>query len=280
MAAVWYPAASIVTGNNAGSFVAGYAKKGVLHTTEGSTAAGAISAYRNANSWPHFTINRDSNFTVYQHISIDKAARALRNLSGGVETNRGGTIQIEVVGFASEAGAWPAGQIEALRKLMRWIEAEGGVQPVGPGRPFANAFGQNNLRFSGIEWKTFGGWCGHCHVPENSHWDPGAIKIEILLPNVNQPIIVGNPMEVDVQLTPVQLNISLDDAGKGWVRVPYQVDKVVGLKPHSGTRPGADGSYDNVPNTVGITPEGDGSIIVVQGGDPGGTAPVWFHIIG
>ena len=32
------------------------------------------------------------------------------------------------------------------------------------------------------EWDQFGGVCGHQHVPENTHWDPGAIDWDTLLP--------------------------------------------------------------------------------------------------
>jgi hypothetical protein len=30
------------------------------------------------------------------------------------------------------------------------------------------------------EWNAFNGWCGHQHVPENSHWDPGKLNIDHL----------------------------------------------------------------------------------------------------
>jgi hypothetical protein len=32
-------------------------------------------------------------------------------------------------------------------------------------------------RFSGDEWLAFSGICGHQHVPENIHWDPGLLPI-------------------------------------------------------------------------------------------------------
>ena len=31
------------------------------------------------------------------------------------------------------------------------------------------------------EWNDFDGWCGHQHVPENEHWDPGKLDIGRLL---------------------------------------------------------------------------------------------------
>ena len=177
----YYPNADkSINGNSSGSYTGG-PFKGVLHTTEGSSASGAISAFRSNDSWPHFLV--DYAGKVWQFIDTKKAARALRNLSGGVETNRDSAVQIEVVGFAGKPMNHPAVQIDALKALMRWVEQDTGVKPVGPGRPFANAYGQTNLRFTNAEWDGFNGWCGHCHVPENNHWDPGAIDLARLLPD-------------------------------------------------------------------------------------------------
>lgn len=174
----WYDQAIKSQGNDAGAFVTGYKKKGVIHTTEGSSATGAIGAYKKNNSWPHFTIDILS--TVYQHIGINKAARSLQNAAGGVETNRGGAIQIEVVGYANNTN-WPVTQVEAIQKLMRWIEAQTGIQQVGPNFGNSSQYGlRNPFEFTGSQWKAFNGWCGHQHVPENSHWDPGAIDLATL----------------------------------------------------------------------------------------------------
>jgi N-acetylmuramoyl-L-alanine amidase len=176
----WYPSADkTVKGNSAGSYTGG-PFKGVLHTTEGSSGSGAIGAYKANNSWPHFQV--DPNGKVWQFVDTNVSARALKNLSGGVQTNTDSVIQIEIVGFAGKPNEHSPAQIDALKALMRWIEANTGVKPKGPGKPFATAYGQNNLRFSNSEWDAFDGWCGHCHVPENDHWDPGAINLGSLLP--------------------------------------------------------------------------------------------------
>lgn len=176
----WYPPADKGTaGNSAGSFTGG-PPKGVLHTTEGNSGSGAISAFRNNNSWPHFLI--DNTGKVWQFLNTTVAGRALRNLAGGVQTNTDSAIQIELTGFASQPNNHPQAQLDALRALMRWIEANTGVQPKGPGKAFATAYGQNTLRFTFAQWDAFDGWCGHCHVPENDHWDPGAIDLAALLP--------------------------------------------------------------------------------------------------
>lgn len=93
------------------------------------------------------------------------------------------------------------------------------------------------------------------------------------------PLTIVTPLEVDVNLLSLPLMIPLDEAGKGWTTVPYTIDRIVGTVAHSGTRPGADGRYDGTPDTVGLTPEDDHTIVVVQGGTPGGSAPVWVHVI-
>lgn len=177
----WYPNADrSVKGNSAGSYTGGPFKH-VLHTTEGSSASGAIGAFKSNNSWPHFLI--DSAGKVWQFLDTAVSARTLRNAPGGAQTNRDSAVQSEVVGFAGKPNEHPAAQIDSLRALMRWIEANTGVKPKGPGRPFATSYGQNQLRFTSQEWDAFDGHCGHCHVPENDHWDPGAINLDALLPS-------------------------------------------------------------------------------------------------
>lgn len=34
---------------------------------------------------------------------------------------------------------------------------------------------------SQVEWLSYKGHCGHQHVPEQAHWDPGEFKIELVL---------------------------------------------------------------------------------------------------
>jgi hypothetical protein len=149
----------------------------VHHTTEGSKAEGAFEAFRVNRSDPHFTVDAAS---IYQHIDTGMAARALRNPPGGVETNRDGAIQIEVVGFAHRPKT--RATLENVRRLCRWIESTHNVPrvwPNGPPKASVNARdpGGHN-RNAGI-WASRGGHYGHSNVPENIHWDPAYTKAEI-----------------------------------------------------------------------------------------------------
>lgn len=168
--AVWRP----ISGPS-GSYLGGPFKI-VHHTTEGGSASGAMQAYAAKRCDPHFTVDAD---TIYQHIDTSVAARALRNPPGGVETNRDSAVQIEVVGFAH----LPKNPVTLanVARLCRWIEATHGVPrswPAGPPKPAENGHDPGgHLRDPHI-WDTQGGHYGHCHVPENTHWDPGYTRQE------------------------------------------------------------------------------------------------------
>lgn len=149
----------------------------VHHTTEGSSAAGAFSAFAKNRSDPHFTVDAT---TVYQHIDTDEGARALRNDVGGVQTNRDSAVQIELVGFAHLAKD-PAA-LTNLARLCRWIErthAVPKVWPSGPPKPAKNGKDPGGHNRDAKTWDTQSGHFGHCHVPENTHWDPAYSMKEV-----------------------------------------------------------------------------------------------------
>lgn len=151
---------------------------------EGRAFTPTSSNYYGHQNYPHFTVaNVGGEFRSWQHISIRRAARALRNMSGGVQTNRAGVIQIEVVGYAVKPFTNDPVLVEGLSKLMRWLESETDI-PCQSGLTFLkypDSYGQSRVRFTPHQWNSFRGWCGHQHVPENTHGDPGAINIDRLL---------------------------------------------------------------------------------------------------
>lgn len=179
---LWYQNAEKVELPNSGSMYT-TPWRGVLHTTEGATAAGAIAAYRRNYSAPHFTVTFEGgSFKVYQHIALDKAARSLKNALGGVQTNRTRCIQIEIVGEATHISTISDQYLNGIGSLMRWIETNTQIQRTAPMfKPYPSSYGNNGVRFTAAQWNEFNGWCGHMHVPENDHGDPGNINIQKLL---------------------------------------------------------------------------------------------------
>lgn len=176
----WHPQASIVRGRSAGSHAGDAGPKITHHTTEGSSAAGAIGAYRSHGGWPHLTVEwTGSRLKIYQHLPLNVAARALMNNSIGGETNRANTVQIEHVGFARETHEWPTARYAAIANLCRWIEAQTGC----PANSMSEArWGENRPpRIGNWDFHRGRGHHGHQHVPGNHHWDPGKLDIGAVL---------------------------------------------------------------------------------------------------
>jgi len=148
----------------------------VHHTTEGSTAKGALDTFRKHRSDPHFTVDAT---TIWQHIDTAEGARALRNADDGVQTNRDSAVQIELVGFAHLPKDREA--LANVARLCRWIESVHGVPKVWPaGVPRAAKNGKDpggHNRDPKI-WDAQSGHYGHSQVPENTHWDPGYTAAE------------------------------------------------------------------------------------------------------
>ena len=109
----------------------------------------------------------------------------------------------------------------------------------------------------------------------SSWWDwagsPSPVKLD-------PPPILGTPLEVDVQVQPVHIEMPLDNEGRGNIAVEYPIDRILGFLPHSGVRPNVDGRYDTPVNTVTFTPDGEKTVVVCQGGDPLGRAHVWLRV--
>lgn len=181
--ALWLPwAKNNVSPVTSGTYTEGRMKL-LIHTTETDTFTPNSRKYYGHSGWPHLTIEKDG--TVWQHIDLDIAARALKNLAGGVQTNRSRVVQVENVARSTD-GANPLtnAQIEALRRLVVLLHGMRGLElqalPAGaiPGSARVNA----PQRMSFAQWRSYSGVIGHRHAPENDHWDPGAFDLRLLLP--------------------------------------------------------------------------------------------------
>lgn len=109
---------------------------------------------------------------------LNESARALKN-DGSTRTNRVGKacIQIEVLARAGKpfTAYWKPGP--NFRALMAAIRSWGipDVFPMG-----VPAKTSNDCKRDRNKWLTTGGHYGHCNIPGNDHWDPGAIDIAAL----------------------------------------------------------------------------------------------------
>ncbi|MGW0708230.1 peptidoglycan-binding protein [Streptomyces sp. NPDC002643] len=170
----------------------------VLHTTEGPS----LPDYGGGTSAPNLTAVPDlaaKKLRWYQHFDIETSARALVNLRGGVETNTMNVCQVELVGTCDPkthtrwkaSGRshvyWPDAPDWALRGIARflaWMHEEHGVPLTGPKSwpAYPSSYGNGGgQRLTGARWTDFKGVCGHMHVPENTHGDPGAVDFARVL---------------------------------------------------------------------------------------------------
>lgn len=169
--------------------------KFALHTTEGPTGVytpdprrGPDRRYYGHTHWPTYTLahaaGRPGGWGVYQHMPADRAARALANRPGGVQTNTCNVSQIEIACRAAEIRSLPAEAVEELARLLAWEHAARGVPLESTVRwvAYPASYGEGAAqRLPGPAWDAYSGVLGHQHVPENQHGDPGEFPIEALL---------------------------------------------------------------------------------------------------
>lgn len=173
-----------------GVHVSGAVIKLLSHTTEGLSFHPDPRRYYGHTGWPHVTNDVDG--TLWQHIDLDIAARALKNVAGGVQTNRGGPVQVENVGFSPLARRMTltAAQVTSFRWLAQFLHDHRGLDLTAhpPWTTAGSARATAPQRIPASEWYRTGGIIAHALAPENDHWDSGGIPLAEFLP-VSTPAV-------------------------------------------------------------------------------------------
>ncbi|MGW2228276.1 hypothetical protein [Streptomyces formicae] len=167
----------------------------VWHTTEGTS----LPSYAGGQDAPNFTAKPDfaaKKLVWYQHFDFDVSARALVNKAGGVETNTLNVCQVEIVGtcdptthkkwsstphlYTPELPDWA---IRDLAAFAKWANTNHGVPLISDVtfRAYPASYGNSPVRMSNAKWQSYNGHCGHQHVPENDHGDPGLLPMAAIL---------------------------------------------------------------------------------------------------
>lgn len=171
----------------------------VVHHKTVVDSENARALYGKTGSWPHFTVGD----TIQQHYDTSVYSRALRNESGGVQTNSDGAIQIELRGMPGVTAK--TNWLKNLVLLLDWIEGTHHIPNVWPnGRPKkATADGRDpgGHNRNAHVWDTQGGHYGHSNVPENTHWDPAYTDAEWEFIN-KRPLANVEPQEDEDDMTP------------------------------------------------------------------------------
>lgn len=174
-------------GRDGGSFTTS-PDKILLHSTE----TGSFPGYGGGASAPHFTIDLE-NGEVRQHSPMNRGARALRNPAGGVQTNRDGVIQIEIIGTCDKSFARKYGypyipdMSDAMAGRLKWLlqkihKATGiPLKTSVSWKKYPSSYGNSSVRMFNSEWTRYKGILGHQHAPENTHGDPGDLPMKRIL---------------------------------------------------------------------------------------------------
>ncbi len=203
----WYPPAeALANGYVYGSYLTGAKPRIVWHTTETSGLPG----YDGGALAPHLTYDPKTR-KWYQHARLSGSVGALRDVSGGTRTNRQAAFQVEIICYSAKkiadqqpyrmwVGDLPNTALHDLADFAVWCFTTHAIplelHPLTMARTDGSAYGSNSpTRMSIVDWesRTFAGepwgWCGHRNVPENTHWDPGALDIPAMLTYAREKVI-------------------------------------------------------------------------------------------
>lgn len=222
MADLWMPGAEHQPQSNGGG-MAGGPPRAVMHITWDSLSkAGAqpkfddVSRYlKTAGYCPHLMWDPWSG-RVVQYYPASSSARALSHPSGTAETNRMGSVCIQIEVFFSPGTVRDGRRYEAvadtpckgLDKIVAWLRSWGIPDTWPAGWP---KWDGNSRRVA--TWKGKAGYYGHCHVPANTHTDPGPMPRDMFgapkpkpptprLLKVTDPLMTG----ADVKAVQTALN--------------------------------------------------------------------------
>lgn len=183
MGSLWMPGAILVPSSHDGGSMLGGGAFVTWHTFEAPYSLSAKSAAQRliaAGNEVSHTFNPITG-DVAQLLPANRAGRGLRNPSGGVETNRRGTVHFQVEVCAYAKNPWtsdltPAGKA-GLARLMAYFRSHGVPDTWPSGSPPAYPYGRDERSTSA--W-AHPGHFGHSQAPENTHGDPGNISVTTL----------------------------------------------------------------------------------------------------
>jgi hypothetical protein len=199
---------------------------GVAHTTEGRTVPSYADASgrRGANA-PTVTGLPDCaarRIRWHQHYDVDESARVgtCDPKARDAWVRAGHRQNVDFI-FWPEAPEWALAEVAWL---VRWLHEQHGVPltcvrdwlayGADARRPgvVPASYGASPARMSFAEWQAFKGWCGHQHVPENDHGDPGSMDFARVI-----QLAKGEVKEEEMPLT-------TDDVKKVWT-----TDNIIGV---------------------------------------------------
>jgi hypothetical protein len=177
--------------------------RGVLHTTE--TDPGTWSGVRNNLRYPYHALIEVRARKAYQLVDLDRTASSLK-ASPRTETNHAGRhcVQYSLVMRANDTPDLTDGDLQYLADLCGWTSEQCGInadlwaKTHGPNDGIVLATASSPIRMSITQWQTWNGWACHQHIPDNDHWDCGALAVGTIRKMIATPQGEDDMLTVDM----------------------------------------------------------------------------------
>jgi len=161
---------------------------GVIHTTEGSSVAGALAILSHNFDASHFVVGQGR---IVQLRPLGAQAAALHS-----PQNQYAEIQIECIGFSQQTVyLFDEPTLKPLAALMAWATENTGIPLQRPSADWkedmsdVKPFPSNNSRRTSGVWPNAKGYYGHLEVSDQGpswHWDPGSLNYTALFAEVSK----------------------------------------------------------------------------------------------
>lgn len=232
----------------------GYAWKWVNHTTESPAGSidGVIALFKSQPCYcPHFCIDPLGSGRRVQFIPWGWSAAALRGGAQGYETNRGRSVQVEIVGRAAETQGWPDDALWQVADLIADCIIDGvpiNLDNVPDDASLSGTLATMDApqRMGWEQWKLFDGVTAHVRVPNNDHWDAGRLDgrkvaafAKQILAGVGRTVVPRPPTQ-PLPPAPTAPQVGYISKGMTGGIVKFAQDLLVGLGYNCG---GADGIF-------------------------------------
>lgn len=143
---------------------------------------------------------------VAQFLPLNISASALAHKT--VETNHDGALQVCIIGRAHDMPsldraqlAWLGREVVApIARLVPELHLDIIATFYGDDAGFVVASPLARQRMGRTVWDNFNGQCGHQHVPDNDHWDPGRLDVAAITraAHAEQPALSGGDLVTTV----------------------------------------------------------------------------------